>query len=285
MKDLQLTVPTDKQLTYNSYLKIHDLLDLQKLVSDPPQHDEMLFIVIHQTYELWFKQILHEFDKALQYLDSDQTVLMLKALNRIYKIQDVLVHQVDILETMTPNEFNYFRDKLNPASGFQSHQFRAFEFRLGLKNPTYLKFYTEDPKAKNYLEKLIDKKTIYDHFLEFFSRKGLKIPKEVLDRDYSLAHEENEQVARAFAEVYNEPVKHNELYEVLEVLMNIDQKLLLWRYRHIQMVRRVIGITMGTGGSMGVDYLSTTLNKHAFPEIWSARKYIITDLSNKEPQI
>ena len=122
MKDYSLTVPKKADLTYNSYIKVHELLDLQKLESDPPQHDEMLFIIIHQTYELWFKQILHEFNKAVDYLKKDQTVLMLKAMNRIYKIQDVLVSQVDILETMTPNEFNYFRDKLTPASGFQSHQ-------------------------------------------------------------------------------------------------------------------------------------------------------------------
>lgn len=279
MKDLNLTVPDKTQLTYNSYLKIHDLLDLQQLQSDPEQHDEMLFIIIHQTYELWFKQIMHEFSKALEYLKTDQCILMGKALNRIYKIQDVLVGQIDVLETMTPNEFNYFRDKLNPASGFQSHQFRMFEFKLGLKNKAYLKFYDEDLLAKKILEEELEKPSIWDHFLEFFSTRGLKIPEEVLKRDFSEPYVESDSIAREFAKVYLEPVKYNELYEILEVLMNIDEKLLLWRYRHIQMVRRVIGVTMGTGGSMGVDYLRTTLDKRAFPEIWSARKYIVTDLS------
>lgn len=279
MKDLNLTVPDESQLTYNSYLKIHELLNLQQLQSDPAQHDEMLFIIIHQTYELWFKQIMHEFSKALEYLDSNQTILMGKALNRIYKIQDVLVGQIDVLETMTPNEFNYFRDKLNPASGFQSHQFRMFEFKLGLKNKNYLKFYDKDPEAKKILDEEFAKPSIWDKFLKYFKSKGLDIPEEVLKRDVTENYEANEQIAKEFAKVYQEPVKYNELYEVLEVLMNIDEKLLLWRYRHIQMVRRVIGITMGTGGSMGVEYLKTTLDKRAFPEIWDARKYIISDLS------
>jgi tryptophan 2,3-dioxygenase len=278
MKGMDLKVPNKEQLTYNSYLKIHDLLSLQKLQSDPPQHDEMLFIIIHQTYELWFKQIMHEFKKAVDYLDTDQTVLMLKALNRIYKIQDVLVEQIDILETMTPNEFNYFRDKLNPASGFQSHQFRLLEYKLGLRNPAYLKYYKEDEEARKLLEDELQRPSIYDHFLKYFKRKGLDVPESLLTRDVSQAYEASKELAIEFAKVYQNPVDQNELYEVLEVLMNIDEKLLLWRYRHVQMVRRVIGITMGTGGSMGVEYLKTTLDKRAFPEIWDCRQYIINHL-------
>lgn len=286
MKDYSLTVPKKADLTYNSYIKVHELLDLQKLESDPPQHDEMLFIIIHQTYELWFKQILHEFSKAVDYLKKDQTVLMLKAMNRIYKIQDVLVSQVDILETMTPNEFNYFRDKLTPASGFQSHQFRQLEYLLGLRNDVYLKFYKEDERAHKILSEAIQGPSIYDEFLKFFARKGLAVPKEVLNRDYSKAYEENDDLAKEMAKIYDNPVKYNELYEVLEVMMNVDQKLLLWRYRHVQMVRRVIGITMGTGGSMGVQYLQSTLNKLAFPEIWKARQYIITPVTrDKEEEV
>ena len=279
MQEHLLTVPEKKDLTYNSYIRVHELLSLQSLLSDPPQHDEMLFLIIHQSYELWFKQILHEFNKAQEYLESDQTVLMLKALNRIYKIQDVLTSQVDILETMTPTEFNYFRDKLSPASGFQSHQFRLLEYRLGMRNPAYLKFYDSDPVAQKILADELLRPSIYDHFLSFFARKGLSVPAHLLQRDVSKAHEESEELAQEIARIYLDPVRHNELYEVFEVMMNIDQKLLLWRYRHVQMVRRVIGITMGTGGSMGVQYLQTTLNKLAFPEIWSARKYIITDLA------
>lgn len=286
MKDYSLTVPKKADLTYNSYIKVHELLDLQKLESDPPQHDEMLFIIIHQTYELWFKQILHEFNKAVDYLKKDQTVLMLKAMNRIYKIQDVLVSQVDILETMTPNEFNYFRDKLTPASGFQSHQFRQLEYCLGLRNETYLKFYKEDEEAFKILSEAIQGPSIYDEFLKFFARKGLDVPQEVLNRDYSKAYEENDDLAKEMAKIYDDPLKYNELYEVLEVMMNVDQKLLLWRYRHVQMVRRVIGITMGTGGSMGVQYLQSTFNKLAFPEIWKARQYIITPVTrDKEEEV
>ncbi|MFK8138371.1 MAG: tryptophan 2,3-dioxygenase [Bdellovibrionales bacterium] len=277
-KDSNMVVPGENTLTYNSYLKVHELLDLQNVLSNPPEHDETLFIIIHQVYELWFKQILHEFDMVLKYLENDESFLLLKTLQRIDKIQNLLVDQVDILETMTPNEFNYFREKLNPASGFQSHQFRILEFKLGLKNPMYFKFYEHDPKAKQLLEKAMMEDTIYDHFLRFFKRKGINVPDAVLSRDVSQVYEENEDLAKEIAKIYQNPSQTSELYQILEKLMDFDQKLLRWRYRHVQMVQRVIGITMGTGGSMGVNYLKTTLTKKAFPEIWSARKYIIDHL-------
>lgn len=277
-KASELKKPTEEQLTYNSYLKVHELLSLQQLQSSPEKHDETLFIIIHQVYELWFKQILHEFKMVLHYLEQNKSFLLIKTLTRIIRIQDVLIHQVSILETMTPNEFNEFRYRLNPASGFQSHQFRKFEFLLGMKDSAYLKYYDNDEKAKKELEEALHSKSIWDHFIHFFEKRGAIIPEEVKNRDISQAYECNEEMAKEFAKVYINPQKYNEFYEVMELLLDIDQRILEWRFKHIQMVQRVIGLTMGTGGSMGVQYLQTTLRKKAFPEIWAARKYVVDDL-------
>jgi len=268
VKDLKAS-----DLTYDSYLNVKELLSLQKLQSD--QHDETLFIIIHQVYELWFKQILHELSALEAALQVSQPMKVIKILRRVLRIQDVLNQQINILETMTPNEFNYFRSKLNPASRFQSHQFRALEFRLGLKNENYLKYYDNDIATQNYLKDLLQKPTIYDTVLEFFGKNGLNIQKPPVSNAPRLA---DESIEKEFAKVYNEPTKYHEIYEILELLLDMDQKLSIWRFRHVQMVERIIGITRGTGGSQGVQYLATTLEKRAFPEIWNCRRFVITHL-------
>ena len=276
-----LTEPKQGQLTYNSYLKVDDLISLQKLESKPPQHDEMLFIIIHQAYELWFKQILHEVKAINSFLAQDDLLAVFKCCRRVIQIQDLLVKQVDILETMTPNDFNHFRSLLNPASGFQSAQFRVFEFQLGLKRQSYLRYHKNDPVATQALEEALAAPTLYDHVLACLHRLGLDIPKVLLERDVTLPHQESDALARLFGSIYRHSENNYHVYLLLELLMDIDQKLIAWRWRHVSMVERIIGHTIGTGGSMGVDYLTSTLKKRCFPEVWSARKYVINDLSQQ----
>ena len=277
MHDESLIVPVSPDaITYNSYLKIPALIDLQKPLSSPVEHDEMLFIVIHQVYELWFKQILHEVNGGVQALARNGLMEFVKGLKRITAIQDVLVLQVNVLETMTPNDFNRFRDKLNPASGFQSFQFRLTETVLGCKDENYLKFFKTYPEALRQLTEAMGKPSLYDHFLRMLDRRGLKVPKDVLERDVSKQHESSDGVRDLFVTVYQNPEKHSDLYLALEALMDVDQKFSLWRFRHVAMVERMIGNRRGTGGSSGVRYLTKTMEKRLFPELWDARNYLGT---------
>lgn len=267
----EVIVPDRHSLTYGSYLKVEELLSLQKLASFPEEHDEMLFIVIHQAYELWFKQILHELSLCERALACDQTMVFLRAAKRIATIQGVLVHQIDILETMTPTDFNRFRDKLNPASGFQSFQFRLLEIRLGAKQKGYLKFYRHDDKIYDLLVSALQKPSLYDIFLQHLARKGIPIPERIVGRDTGVQHEANHEVTDCLLKIYRDPANYYELYMACEQLIDIDEGMLLWRYRHIAMVERMIGRLKGTGGSSGVDYLSQTLKLRFFPEIWDVR--------------
>ncbi len=266
-----LIQPTAQSVTYGSYLKVKELLGLQQPLTKPEQHDETLFIVIHQVYELWFKQILHELDAAEAAVRNDQPMLCIRIAKRIGTIQSVLTHQVDVLETMTPVDFNRFREKLNPASGFQSMQFRVLEFRLGAKEAAYMKFHKSDAPATKSLEAAIAAPTIYDHFLALLKRRGFAIPAEVLQRDVTQPYLSNDGVREAILKIYRESERHYDLYSTLESLIDLDEGILLWRYRHVAMVERMIGSRKGTGGSSGVKYLSHTLAKRFFPEIWEAR--------------
>lgn len=272
-------VPKVSHLTYDSYLKVHELLSLQEQQSDPEQHDEMLFIIIHQVYELWFKQILHEVGGMIDFIDNNKPLPFVKSLKRVSRILDVLVHQVDILETMTPIEFDRFRAHLNPASGFQSHQFRVAEYSLGIRDKVYLKYHETNPVGFAAMKAAIDKPSLWDRVVAYLARVGMAVPAEVLNREVEEPWELNEDLARALGAVYRQLDERYHVYTILESLLDVDQKLSLWRYRHVSMVERIIGITRGTGGTHGVEYLSRTLSKRAFPEIWEARQYIITDLS------
>lgn len=259
------------KLTYNSYLKIPELISLQEEKSEEKHHDEMLFIIIHQAYELWFKQILHEMDAIVKHMQSDHLFFVLKSLNRIQRILDVLIQQVDILETMTPTEFAGFRSHLNPASGFQSHQFRLFEYRLGLKNDAYLKFHEHTPEIEELLRQALYEKSIYDHVLNFLKRKSFDIPQELLDRDLSKQHQANASILELVKEVYTDIEANSDLYYLFENLLEVDEKVQLWRNRHVKMVQRMIGNKMGTGGSAGAKYLQSTVSKSFFPELWDVR--------------
>ncbi len=266
-----LIKPDRQTLTYEKYLHIDGLLNLQHTLSEPEEHDETLFIIIHQVYELWFKQILHEMTLCCRELEKGHLMRVMHAIKRIQTIQKILVQQIDVLETMPPDDFNRFRGHLNPASGFQSSQFREVEFRMGLKDASYLGFHKHNQESQKRLQQALAAPSLYDYFLRMLSRKGYAIPKEILGRDVATPHTPHEKLTDVFLEIYRHPYENSEIYVLLESLMDLDENFILWRYRHMAMVERMIGNVRGTGGSSGAHYLGTTLRKQAFPEIWNVR--------------
>jgi tryptophan 2,3-dioxygenase len=245
-------------LSYGSYLAVEGLLELQRPVSDPAHHDEMLFIIIHQVYELWFKQLLHEMGAAMAAMDRDDLLRAHKVFRRIHAIQRLIEQQVDILETMTPQEFNQFRDNLNPASGFQSIQFREIEFLAGLRHTDKLKYIQLDDVQRARLERRASEPSLYDHAKELLRRRGFAV-------------DTSDDVVESFRRIYTDEEKFFDLHLLLEDLIEFDERMLLWRGRHVRMVERMIGHKHGTGGSSGVDYLSKTLSYKMFPELWAVR--------------
>ena len=261
------------ELTYGSYLRIPELLGLQQCRSiDPdtgePEHDETLFIIIHQVYELWFKQVLHEFDALCDHLNGDSPYKGSHQLKRLLKILKTLVSQLDVLETMTPLEFASFRPFLANASGFQSAQFRELEILLGQFDTSHLNLLDHDPDARARLERRLREPTVWDVFVRFLARSGFDIPDSVLDRDLTLPHESSEEVQAALVEIYrSDPA----LSQICELLTDFDEGFMEWRYRHVMMVQRTIGTKSGTGGSDGAAYLRTTIMRPAFPDLWAIR--------------
>ena len=255
-------------LTYGSYLRLDELLSLQTPVSEGPEHDEMLFIVIHQVYELWFKEILHELDHLQDLLAADDTPRALHTLKRVLTILKVLVAQIDVLETMTPLEFLSFRDRLESGSGFQSFQFRALEFALGQKRESAVRHYPEDSPARRMLEARYRRPTVWDSFLHYLARRGYDVPRSLLERDVTQPVEPSPEIQRILIHVYrNDPT----VTGVCERLVDMDEGVQEWRYRHVKMVERTIGSKRGTGGSTGAEYLRGTLFKPAFPDLWAIR--------------
>jgi tryptophan 2,3-dioxygenase len=246
------------KLTYGSYLKIDELLSLQHPQSDPPHHDELLFIVIHQVYELWFLQMLHEIEAVMRNLVSDDLLAAQKNFRRIHAIQRVIETQVDVLETMTPQEFNAFRSGLDPASGFQSAQFREIEFLCGAQKTGYLKFLEPTDKERLALEGRLAEPTLYDALKGLLARRGF-------------ATESSEALIASYKSIYEGGRRLYDLYLLLEDFIEFDERFLLWRGRHVRMVERMIGMKPGTGGSLGVNYLEKTLSKKFFPELWAVR--------------
>lgn len=259
---------TRSPVTYSTYLKLDELLALQRPLSDGPEHDEMLFIVIHQVYELWFKEILHEIDYLQRLLASDDTPRALHTLKRILTILKVLVAQLDVLETMTPLEFLSFRNRLESGSGFQSFQFREVEFGLGLKRDGTAERYPEGSEARRRLAARYAQPSLWDGFLRYLARNGYPIPEEHLSRDVTRPVEPSPEIQRILIEVYR---KDPMLTQICERLVDLDEGVQEWRYRHVKMVQRTIGTKMGTGGSAGAEYLATTLSKPAFPDLWAIR--------------
>ena len=264
---MPLDKSSPKAVTYTSYLKVDELLDLQEPRSGD-EHDEMLFIIIHQVYELWFKQILHEarlLDRVLAQNDLSKTLASLK---RILTILKTLVGQIDILETMTPISFNSFRTRLDSASGFQSYQFRELEFMLGKKSRGMIEHHPEGSTGRSKLEALWDQPTIFDSFLRFLVANGYRVPDELLERDVTRPLEPSTELQDTLLEVYrNDPMASL----VCELFVDLDEGLQEWRYRHVKMVERTIGGKPGTGGSDGAGYLRTTLSQPLFPDLWAVR--------------
>ena len=253
-------------LTYAKYLAVDELLTLQRPLSDGPEHDELLFIIIHQTYELWFKQLLHEGEETQRALEAGDAHYAMALLGRIRTIMKICVAQIDILETMTPLQFNSFRSRLESASGFQSAQFRDFEALLGrrdLKAASHL-----DPQSKARVEKRMREHSLWDSVLRFIISRGIALPKNVINRDVSEQYLPNEDVQKALLQLHaQDPLAAL----VCERLVDVDEGLQEWRYRHVKMVERTIGHKMGTGGSSGASYLASTLFKPVFPDLWEIR--------------
>jgi tryptophan 2,3-dioxygenase len=259
---------TDRSVTYGSYLAVDELLALQRPRSAGPEHDEMLFIVIHQVYELWFKQVLHEVDHVIDLLEAREAHRAQHTLKRILTILKVLVAQLDILETMTPLEFQSFRERLEAASGFQSDQFRQLEFVLGNKSKAAIDRFGAGTRARAALEQRYARPTLWDGFLRYLSREGYAVPEASLARDVTAKIEPSPEIQATLIEVYRKDPKHAEM---CERLVDLDEGIQEWRYRHVKMVQRTIGAKMGTGGSSGAQYLAATLMTPIFPDLWEIR--------------
>lgn len=260
---------TRRSVTYAGYLKLDQLLSLQQPKAG--EHDEMLFIVIHQVYELWFKEMLHELEYARRLLgegERDDLPLVLHTMKRILTILKVMVAQIDILETMTPREFLTFRDRLEAASGLESFQFREMEFVLGHKRESVLGRYPEGSEARERLRSRLRGPTLWDGFLRFLASEGYDVPADVLERDATRPVEPSEGVQAVLLEVYRTAPR---IWQLCERLVDLDEGLQEWRYRHVKMVERTIGAKQGTGGTPGVGYLRSTLGRPIFPDLWEIR--------------
>jgi tryptophan 2,3-dioxygenase len=254
-------------ITYSSYLKVDELLQLQQPLSDGPEHDEMLFIIIHQVYELWFKQVMHEVDQLSAALARHDTAVSLHTFKRILTILKTMVSQVDILETMTPISFSSFRTRLESSSGFQSYQFREFEFALGHRRKAMIEFHPEGSDARSRLLKRASQPSLYDVFLEYLRGSGYAIPEETPADPYT-PRPASPAIQEILIHIYRtDPVTT----QICERLVDLDEGIQEWRYRHVKMVERTIGTKPGTGGSAGAGYLKSTLFHPLFPDLWAIR--------------
>lgn len=266
----------ESQLTYGGYLKVRELTSLQQLLSDPPQHDETLFIIIHQAYELWFKQLLHELDAIIERLHADKPLAAHRLIRRCVEIERLLVNQVAVLETMMPMDFLAFRDHLMPASGFQSSQFRELEFVSGLKDAGYLKAHDSASPEYARMQARFERPSVGDAFYSLLRRRGFDLPPGESQPAGSRDHAHERRISELMR-IYLEADNHYDLFLLAESLVEYDEVFSLWRLRHVKMVERMIGTRTGTGGSEGVAYLKKTVDRQFFPELWELRNY----LSNK----
>jgi tryptophan 2,3-dioxygenase len=256
-------------MTYGQYLALDSLLSAQHPISQ--HHDEMLFIVIHQTKELWLKQIVHELQLALELVRRDKLIEVHKNLSRVSRIQAVMTQSWDVLSTLTPTDYLTFRGVLGSSSGFQSAQFRTVEFLLGLKESGHLRHHGEGTAPHRMLAEAAARPSLWDEANAALARAGFDIPAELLERDWSEAYRPSDAVEAAWIEIYRDVDRHWPFYQFAEKLMDIDDALATWRHKHVVTVERVIGFKRGTGGTPGVPYLQSTLGKRAFPELWSLR--------------
>jgi tryptophan 2,3-dioxygenase len=248
------------RLSYGSYLRLPELLSLQTLLSDPPAHDELLFIIVHQTYELWFKEIVFELETVRSLIDEGETLAARHLLERVHAIEGVMIQHIDVLETMSPQDFLEFRHRLAPASGFQSAKFREIEFISGLKEERFLNRLMLSDDEHDRLKRKLDEPTLWDAFCDLLESRGLPMP----DDDEAVRSESLLKMAR-------DRHKYGEEFYLAESLLDHDEQFALWRYHHVLMVERQIGTKSGTGGSAGAPYLHTTLGKRFYPELWGLR--------------
>jgi tryptophan 2,3-dioxygenase len=248
-------------LSYNQYLKVPELLKLQETLSEPTSHDELLFVIIHQTYELWFKQILHEIDATIKWMDQGRKFRANHSLRAVAAVEKVIVSQIHILETMAQIGFLEFRDKLNPASGFQSMQFRELEFVSGIKDDWMLDAFKDDQFAHSRLTQRLTGRSLADAFWQLLGRDGFAV-------------DSRDERIKSIVGILTHPEKYPDLFMMQDLLIEHDENILLWRSHHVLMVERMLGMKRGTGGSEGVGYLSTTLQKKFYPELWEARTHL-----------
>jgi tryptophan 2,3-dioxygenase len=269
LSDEQVYWDLGESLTYSQYLGLDQLLSAQRPIS--PEHDEMLFIVIHQASELWIKLCLHEITAAIDCVRRDDLGPSFKMLARVSRIQSLLVQSWDVLSTLTPSDYSRFRNHLGRASGFQSYQYRLLEFSLGNKNAEMIEVHRHDAAAYEALKRALVSPSLYDESLRLLSRRGYDIPKDYVDRDFSEPYRSSKQVAAAWLAVYHSVDEHWDLYELAEKLVDLDYKFQLWRFSHMKTVERIIGYKRGTGGTGGVSYLTKALELRFFPELWTIR--------------
>ncbi len=272
-RDLEAGIHTDLggRLDYHGYLGLDRVLDAQFPLSDPPHHDEMLFIIQHQTAELWFKLIIHELKAAIRNLLDDDPSPCLKILARVKLIQQQLFDQWAVLETLTPSEYIQFRGVFGSSSGFQSFQYRSVEFLLGNKNADLVRVFDHQPEVRAELETILESPSLYDAFIGFLARRGLEVPQELVERDWSQPHEFSSALVDVLVGIYRDTGRWWTEYALCERLIDVEESFQLWRYRHLKTVERVIGYKTGTGGSSGVDFLERALKLRFFPELIEVR--------------
>jgi tryptophan 2,3-dioxygenase len=261
-------------LSYGQYLHLDELLAAQQPVSRPVHHDELLFIIQHQTSELWLKLVLHELHAVQQFLAADDVRPALKSLARVKHIQRSLSEQWSVLDTLTPSEYAEFRSFLGTSSGFQSYQYRAVEFMLGNKNQAMLELFEHDEGARSLLSRTLEEPSVYDEFLRHLARQGHAVPEELLNRDVRLAHVYTESLVPTFTRIYENPRRYWAAYETCEELVDLEENFQIWRFRHLKSVERIIGTKRGTGGSSGTAFLKAALDLTFFPELYAVRTEI-----------
>lgn len=276
VREIEDTMRTDfhSTMSYGNYLDLDRLLSSQHPVSSPEHHDEMLFIIQHQTSELWLKLILHELIESRRLMDKDQIGKALKSLARVKHIQKTLTEQWSVLATLTPREYAQFRGALGSSSGFQSFQYRAVEFILGNKHRGMLRVFESDPEAHKLLSTLLDEPTVYDAFLHALARAGYAIPLDILERDVSAAWVFHASLVPVFKEIYESETTQWSFYQACEDLVDLEDNFQAWRFRHMSVVKRTIGFKSGTGGSTGVEFLKRALDLTFFPELFAVRTEI-----------
>ena len=269
VRDEKAQLDFSADMSYGDYLQLDAILSAQHPLS--PAHDEMLFIVQHQTSELWMKLMLHELHAAVRHIANDELNPAFKMLARVSKIMEQLVHAWDVLATMTPPEYSALRPYLAQSSGFQSHQYRCIEFAMGNKNAAMLKPHAHHPERLATVQAAYAAPSLYDEALRLLARRGLTLPASHLQRDWTQPYEANDEVEQAWLQVYRDPKAHWDLYQLGEELADLEDAFRLWRFRHVTTVERVIGFKRGTGGTGGVSYLRKMLDVVLFPEIWRLR--------------